>query len=65
MVRLRVLVIRPVGSSINQQSTSIDQPLMLISLTINLITDQLRNEQMSLPRFEPGSFMTERERSHN
>jgi hypothetical protein len=38
---------------------------MLISLTINWITDQLRNEQMSMPRFEPGSFMTERERSTN
>jgi hypothetical protein len=38
---------------------------MLISLIINWITDQLQKEQMSPPRFEPGSFMTERERSTN
>jgi hypothetical protein len=38
---------------------------MLISLAINCTTDQYQNQQMSLPKFDPGSFMTERERFTN
>jgi hypothetical protein len=61
IVWLRVLVIQPMGSTINVNRSTINAHQFNNQLDHRSIT----KPQMSAPRFEPGSFMTERERSTN